>query len=196
MRTSLRTLVKVLAVLAVVIVFGIGWLAWRFWPDEKGRIVPIGDTVDMAALPEFINALERAKEITVYEGLPHQHWEPAELKRERDSKECIKLHGYWFYDDARVLGRKDFVSLRQALSARDGIIEWGGNKLCGGYHPDYLIRWRADNDAYDALICFGCHEVKLFGPRDRLYADLSKQTYEQLEQSLSKFRKHRPQVVD
>jgi hypothetical protein len=191
MPSFLRTAAKILAVLVVAIALGIGWLAWSL-RDGKGRIVPIGDKVDMVVLPKFVEALEKTKEITVFEGLPHQRQEPAELKRERRSKKCVKLHGYWFYGDARVAADEDFVSLRQAMLQRGGIFDWGGAKLCGGYHPDYLIRWRVDEGTYDALVCFGCHEIKLFGPKDRLYADLSKQAYEQLERGLSKFRKHRP----
>ena len=192
MRISFRTVLKGLVVLMVVTAIGV---AWRFRPDEKGRIVPLGERIDMTVLPEFIDALAKAKEMTVFEGLPHPHWEPDELQTERRSKKCVNLHGYLFYDDARVAAGEDFVSLQQALSLRGGIIEWGGHKLCGGYHPDYLIRWKADDGTYDALVCFGCHEIKLFGPRDQLYADLLKPTYAQLEQSLSQFRKHRPQVV-
>ena len=192
MRSSFRHSAKILAILAAVIAVGV---AWRLWPDQKGRIIPIGARVDMAALPEFINALEEAREIVVFEGLPHPYSEHAEFEKERNAKKCVELRGYWFYDEARVAWNEDFNSLRRALAARGGIIEWGGNKLCGGFHPDYLIRWKVAGGTCDALICFGCHEIKLFGPRDRLYADLSKQTYEQLKQGLAKFRKHRPQGV-
>src|SRR5688500_13875115 len=146
----------------------------------------------MGVLPRFTATLARAKQIVVFEGLPHQAWERSELESERRLKKCVNIHGYFFYDDARHAANEEFASLRQALLRSGGIIGWGGNKLCGGYHPDYLIQWTGADGTYDALVCFGCHEIKLFGPKERLYADLSGKTYEELKQTLERFRKHRP----
>jgi hypothetical protein len=192
MRRVLRIVRKIVMPLVVVTAIGVAWLAWRLWPDEKGRIVPIGEQIDTTVLPRFTAALAEAKQITVFEGLPHPDGERSELENERRSKKCVEMHGRFFYDDPRPAGHDDFLSMRQTLLRAGGIVEWGGTKLCGRFHPDYLIRWTTVRGTYDALVCFGCHEIKLFGPRERLYADLSKETYEQLKQTLAGFRKHRP----
>lgn len=194
MRRSISTVLKIAGASVVVIAIGIGWFAWRLWPDEQGRMVPVGEKVNMTALPAFTKTLARATQIIVFEGLPHQNSKRSERESERRLKKCVEMHGYLFYDDARPAAHEDFTLLREALLRKGGIIEWTGNKLCGGYHPDYLIRWTGDDGTYDALICFGCHEVKLFGPRTRLYADLSADTYEQLKHTLAAFQKHRPMM--
>ena len=85
------------------------------------------------------------------------------------------------------------MELVDALSADGGIVEWGGMKLCGGYHPDYAIRWiDSTGESFEALVCFGCHEIKLYGDGMQLYADLGKETFERLKTTLSRYGENRP----
>ena len=64
-----------------------------------------------------------------------------------------------------------------------------GEKLCGGYHPDYCLRWEDDTDTYDLMICFGCCEMKFYGPENYLIADIKAE----FETLLEKYRDQRPE---
>jgi hypothetical protein len=67
-----------------------------------------------------------------------------------------------------------------------------GEKKCGGFHPDYAVEWSVGRDRYRALICFGCEEVKLFGPALESRNDLDRTAYKRLEELLKPYQKNRP----
>jgi hypothetical protein len=47
-------------------------------------------------------------------------------------------------------------------------------------------------DRYRALLCFGCREVKLFGPGLESRNDLNRAAYDELQEFLKGYRKNRP----
>lgn len=38
------------------------------------------------------------------------------------------------------------------------------HKLCGGFHPDYELRWSGPAGNYEMQPCLGCGEVDLYTP--------------------------------
>jgi hypothetical protein len=63
-----------------------------------------------------------------------------------------------------------------------------GAKLCGGYHPDWMIRWIArDGTEHELHLCFGCHEAKLYGPDYQLYCELGEDGYKSLKAILDRY---------
>ncbi len=67
--------------------------------------------------------------------------------------------------------------------------EFSGEKKCGGFHPDFAVEWQIGTAKYQALICFGCGEVKLFGPGYESRYDFHSETIEKI---LKKYNKNRP----
>lgn len=195
MKRPLKIVLRIVAVLVVVAVLGIAFFYIRFKPDEHGRIVPWGESIDTSVLPRFRSSLDSPNGFVIFEGLPHQGWEHDLLKTEVASKKTIKIHGFHFYSKLLTPSEGDRRSLITALADEGGIVEWGGMKLCGGYHPDYTVQWRgSDGGLYQALICFGCHEIKLYGDGMQLYADLSERTYEMLKSTLLPYGDQRPKT--
>ena len=47
-------------------------------------------------------------------------------------------------------------------------------------------------DRHYALICFGCHEAKVYGPEKAVYVDIKKEGYDSLAKLLKSYRKNRP----
>ena len=45
-------------------------------------------------------------------------------------------------------------------------------KGCGGFHPDYAVERAVGGQVYRCLVCFGCGEVKVFGPGGELHRDV------------------------
>lgn len=170
----MKRFMRIAAVFSVLAIGGFAFLYVRFKPDEKGRVIPWGERIDTSVLAEFRSSLKVHEDLVILEGLPHQRLERGRLKSELRSKETTKIHGFHFY--SKVLSRSpdDVHALIAALSDEAGIAEWAGGKLCGGYHPDYAIRWNdSGGRTFEALICFGCGEIKLYGGGLQLYADLT-----------------------
>jgi hypothetical protein len=68
-----------------------------------------------------------------------------------------------------------------------------GEKACGGYHPDYCLTGKDGMATYDLMICFGCAEMKLYGPGNYLIVDLNDGAFKTL---LVKHRNQRPVPKD
>jgi hypothetical protein len=133
-----------------------------------------------------------AKGLVIYEGLPHQTFQRKLLEKELKTKKTVQLHGFPFYADPQEPRKADAAALRKLLSSRASVERYSGMKYCGGFHPDYGVEWRAGKEVYRALVCFGCGELKMFGPKKRLHCDLSREGKEGLRKTLEGYRKHRP----
>lgn len=194
MKRPVKILLRVIAIFLVVLITGFSLLYVRFKPDEQGRVIPWGESIDISVLPDFRMALDTPRELVILEGLPHQGWEQGLLESEQASKDTTKIHGFHFYSKAITPTDSDLKSLISAITNESSIVEWGGMKLCGGYHPDYVVQWRdSQGYLYQALICFGCHEIKLYGGGIQLYADLSSGAYDTLKKTLTLYGNQRPE---
>jgi hypothetical protein len=140
----------------------------------------------------FSAAIRGADTVVLLEGLPHQTWERELLEQERKSKPVQELHGYPFYKEPLDLRPEDAKRLTQVLADPSHLKPVEGQKLCGGFHPDYTVEWHHGSDTFHALVCLGCDEVKLFGPEIDLYDDLSQSAAKELETLLGGYHKNRP----
>ena len=130
---------------------------------------------------------------TLHEGLPHQHWERQVLFTEMQSKPTLQAHDFHFYTTPMHVTAEDDSAMRRVFETKGIFCEWSGYKLCGGFHPDWLLEWTAkDGTRFEMLLCFGCNEAKVFGPNGMSYYDLKASAAEELEEILKRYRKQRP----
>src|SRR3954471_25095391 len=92
----------------------------------------------------FTNSIKVASGVRLFEGLPHQTWERDILTSELKTKKTVNLHGYPFYDATLPLRREDAEVLRGILADPGSYHPFRGEKLCGGFHPDYSVSWKHD----------------------------------------------------
>jgi hypothetical protein len=119
--------------------------------------------------------------------------ETRQLAAERKSKKTITLHGYSFYQETLVLKEQDRKELIARLGDARSFKSFGGKKFCDGFHPDYLLEWSVKRDVYRCLVCFGCCEVKLYGPKSGLRADFAEgEAFPAVKRTLSGYVKNRP----
>lgn len=137
-------------------------------------------------------AVRRADRVVLYEGLPHQMFESRLFEEERRRKTIQELNGYSFYQEPLALTAKDAKRLSEVLGESATYMPFAGEKLCGGFHPDYAAEWQVGQARYRALICFGCEEVKLLGPRLDSRNDLDHAAFGKLQELLKGYRKNRP----
>ena len=169
-------------------------LEYERWTTRGEKPAPLASWPPLAdeELYEFkpiSEGVRRAKWLTLFEGLPHPMWESDQLDEELGSKETIVIHDFPFYERPLSIAADDVEPLRSLCAAADSYASYTGEKLCGGYHPDYCLRWEDETDTYDLMICFGCGEMKLYGPENYLIVDL-KADFQTL---LEKYRDQRPE---
>jgi hypothetical protein len=140
----------------------------------------------------FAAQVQRANTVILYEGLPHQAWQPEAHTNELATKKTVVLGEDPFYAEPLRLSPSDVEKLRRLYCDPSSFRPFGGMKACGGYHPDYCIEWHADTKKLFVQICFGCHEMKTFSDGKILYCDISPGAFETFETILKSYRKNRP----
>jgi hypothetical protein len=174
-----KTWKKGLVAVSVLVVIGIAYYVFRV-PDKE--------------LAPFLTGLRRAPQLILREGLPHQRFEPTQLKNELAGKQTIELNGFPFYAAQQEMSLGDAAQLRRVLSWPRDFSHPRPNsvKSCGGYHPDYLIEWSDDGENYQMQICLSCHEIKFYGPSGESHYDVSDRTVHLLRTILDRYRDQRP----
>ena len=141
----------------------------------------------------LVEGVKKANKVVLYEGLPHQFFDKDLLEQELKNKKTVKVHDYPFYAETLALKDEDAKRLTELFCAADSFAKFRGPKRCGGFHPDYCVEWQDGKGVYHVLVCFGCHEVKCYGPKVDLYCDINNDAYKEFEKVLKPYRKNRPE---
>ena len=145
-----------------------------------------------SAGPPASASISQSKQITLYEGLPHQYYEPKALVAERKAKPTVELNGFSFYSEAIDLKAADAEELKAMLANSRSFKPYSAEKKCGGFHPDYAVEWSVGGEIYRCLVCFGCLEARIHGPRAMTEYDIENTTLKRLKQLLMPYQKNRP----
>ena len=147
-------------------------------------------------LPAFLHNMQSASSPILFEGLPHQVWEADKLKRELALKRTVELHGFSFYEETWVIEPQTASTLKAVLTQAGALVAPTPGvvivKQCGGFHPDYAIRWTADGRTYEVLICLGCEEAWCYGPDGELRCDIGEAALLDLKATLTPYQRNRP----
>ena len=131
--------------------------------------------------------LKQADRLVLYEGLPHQMYEHQALEAEKKAKPTVTLHGFPFYRETLELKPDDGERLKALLGDPASFEPYSGEKRCGGFHPDYAVEWSAGGQTYQALICFGCWEIKIYGPKGETIYDIRNAARDRLKSLLEPY---------
>jgi len=143
------------------------------------------------ASKEIRLAITDSERVNVYEGLPHQMFERELLAQESKRKDTEKMGSYRFYTPSVAASNPEV--LKRLLSSPDTIQVFRGEKLCGGFHPDYAVEWfDADGTTFFAQICFGCHEIIYSDGKNEFRYDFENKPFEKLKKELAPYAKKRP----
>jgi hypothetical protein len=195
-----------LAIVAVVVI------AWVEWPARQPRATGDDASLEFKNYHPLAEAIRKLTTVTLLEGLPHQYFEKEELARELKKQRTVKLHGFPFYEERLPLSLEDGKRLtelfcdgksiqkslylpeheRRKTNPDGSVTLHEVSKACGGYHPDYCIEWHSDVGVYRMLVCFGCGEAKIYGPKHSLYCDLDSCGDSVWQSVLEKYQKNRP----
>lgn len=142
---------------------------WEFLkgriPDEKAMESFIGNrewTESFRFAPAAFKFIEGAEKVTVFEGLPHQNQEMELYEQERTRVDETTISGFSFYPQPQDLKEKDLTAMRELMTDGNGLRPFLHLKRCGGFHPDYAIRFTKGEEHCDLLLCFGCGDARIF----------------------------------
>lgn len=93
----------------------------------------------------------------------------------------VTFHGYSFYKKIWS-PEKAFVSeVANLLKSSSSFSPYSDGKACGGFHPDFIIRFEHGNIPIEMIVCTTCGEVLIFSQGQKGMVDLSARSYEQLQ---------------
>ena len=136
-----------------------------------------------------------AKTLVVFQGRPRavpKFGERVEVEPTEEEKKWLFMKdGEWIRVWAQEVPLEVADALRTAVF--EGVRERKGVKLCGGFHADFLLRWEGPGlvAGGEALICFGCSEVKLYGATGSLHGDMAEGVAKRLRELLAPFAEKR-----
>ena len=133
-----------------------------------------------------------AESVTLYEGLPHQNDERELFASEKKTKSTLELHGFPFYIETLTLKPKHIDHLKAILGDSQSYRPPLLDKKCGGFHPDFAVGWTVAGKEYFCLVCFGCYELRLYGPKAEQEYDMTNASAYQLKSVLASYRQNRP----
>ena len=134
--------------------------------------------------------IAEATGLVVYEGLPSPGSEASTFQAESKAKQTREIGGQTFYRDPLPLAPADLATLRGLLAAPGALVEWSGEKKCGGFHADDAIEWTAGGSTRILLLCFTCSEAEVVGSGARYNIDQT--TAVPLKGLMRRVRKQRP----
>jgi hypothetical protein len=140
----------------------------------------------------LVEGIKKADKIIVYEGMPHPTFDKDLLASELKQKKNVRLHQEYFYDSPKPVKEAVGKVLTDVIADPASLQAYRGPKRCGGFHPDYAVEWKAGSDTYHVQICYGCKELKIYGPKLELHCDIKEDALNRLKETLAKFRENRP----
>ena len=138
------------------------------------------------------NAIARSTGALLLEGLPHPYSERVLLEAERRTKQVREIGGFPFYRTPLSPVHDHETLFRTTFSMPETLPPFSGEKMCGGFHPDFAIEWLGCDVDRHSLLCFGCVEVMSIAPGLALRTDLAQSEFFELYEALRIYRKNRP----
>jgi hypothetical protein len=134
-----------------------------------------------------------ADAVTVYEGLPHALFEREVFQKESAREGVFTVASQYFYPAPVTLAADDRKLVTPTMTNLKHFKAYGGAKLCGGFHADYLVRWtKQEKIVAQALVCFGCAETLFLASGQSVKSDMTAAGRTDIHSLLSKYRQSRP----
>lgn len=136
--------------------------------------------------------IKEADTIEVFEGLPHDLWERELFDAELKNKDTVEIAGYPFYAKPVVLSESDRERLTELYCTKETFVPYSGVKMCGGYHPDWLVRWKQGEKEWIVHFCFGCCEATTIHEDTSMLCNIW--TTKPIENLLNPYHRQRPEM--
>ena len=132
-------------------------------------------------LSTTLEDLTSSTPMEVFEGLPHPLWELSDFANESRRNDVFSNHKFQFYSTQLDPETKGPVAIMAIARSLTSYTPWTGPKLCGGFHPDLLVRFHSSSGLKEVHICLGCHEAMIYTNGGAIHVDLQDGAASKLE---------------
>jgi hypothetical protein len=173
------------AIATAVILLEIGWAKWL----HAGLLNPERSLT----LPQHFHfrpmarVLQQASSFALHEGRPREEFNEGKLIDTIRARQPIQVDERPLRPQPFTVSREDQEALRAIVAASGSYAAFAGGKLCGGFHPDYLLTWNASGTTCHLLLCLGCGEMLLYDGKDAILVSIRFEAYQKLVAILSRY---------
>jgi hypothetical protein len=118
--------------------------------------------------------------ISFHRGLPHNYFDSLDFLHAVWLSPTWSYHGYCFEFSEWSPSPEFRTLVHSAFTQKHSFKQYGGPKLCGGYHADFLAEFTTSTGTTQFMVCLGCHEVLVFAPSGSGIVELSRDAYDAL----------------
>lgn len=147
----------------------------------------------MRRFAELLDALSSFDDVAVFEALPRAT--AKELDKIKMDQLAFEFDGWSFYAEPLRTDRSQIENLRSTFAEHWEFRHHYKNALvgkgCGGFHPDFYVRWKTNEQENHVLICLGCSELKFLSRSTKTTFDFEDNAWQSFAQfAISTFRFH------
>ena len=179
-RRKMKRCILVTAGIVLVGVLAAGFILWdtRFGAETRfsGRTHEPRIDSNFEKITGFIPS-DKAEMTAFFFGLPHPYSEEEEFKHELWNSDNQSICGYRFYSEQSEPTTEITAEILRIFTSVDNFHPYGGQKLCGGYHADFAVKFVEDSKEYWFLVCMGCSEVVAYSDGNKLFFELGGEAY-------------------
>ena len=135
---------------------------------------------------KYLEVVSSADALSIYEGLPD-----AELEKIKNVNKTIEIDGWAFYAEPLPAKSSIVEKLRSSLVDYRTFEPYSGGKFCGGFHPDFCVKWKTGDKIYYVQICLGCFEAVFISTDGKTTFDFNDAAWKSFAQiALATFTRH------
>ncbi|WP_035606988.1 hypothetical protein [Haloferula sp. BvORR071] len=156
-------------------------LAWRLWPWFGAFTGMNVAGANSGIRPDAPSLPPAAAPVEIRSGLSRMEPNGLRLAFELLFVPHAVRHGNGFKRDDPALPPPIVEQLAAVLADPATYESWTGEKMCGGFHGDWYLRWGDGADRREVIVCMGCGEALIYRPESSLRCDLSKTAVVRIE---------------
>lgn len=154
--------------------------SWRVWPafSVYSRINLSGARTDVHPAAEDLPP--DGAPVEFLHGIPHQSAEPGRFLMKTIFAPRKVRRGHVFSASPPETDAGAMTRLVSVLRDPSSYLIWQGEKMCGGFHADWYLRWESGGSVREIVICEGCGEALLFRGGGSVRCDLTPEATERI----------------
>lgn len=156
--------------------------------EEEYREVQSREIEHLKKLLPILEKLRSTESISILEG-PQRTGK--DLPTALNDQSVVHVGKHFFFAEPLALSRDDEISALATMSSYKSFGAYLEGKFCGGFHPDANIQLLTKHGTVQALLCFGCQEVKFIDGENHLMVEVETDAYRILRDLCLRNFRHR-----
>lgn len=143
--------------------------------EEEYRKTQSKEIEHLKKLLPILEKLRSTESISILEG-PQRTGKDLPMAPLNDQS-VVHVGKHFFFAEPLALSRDDEILALATVSSYKSFGAHLEGKFCGGFHPDANIRLMTEHGTVQALLCFGCQEIKFIDGDNHLMVEVETDAY-------------------